>query len=212
MNDDKRRQRAKAKAKEKRRSAQGKAKPPPGRPAADPDFKYDSPESLQSIGPIIEAKCSIPASMAAKLLKAGRPVPAPVTGFLLIDTGARSTCIADDVAKELGLFQVGNANTYGAGGLHSNPVYAACLEMMVSTAGGKTMSVKLESSLLGIPDLNKHIMSMGVQVDGGSQTKQVRLIGLLGRDFLRHARFTYDGDDGLIRIVVVDGSMPESGP
>lgn len=52
-----------------------------------------------------------------------------------------------------------------------------------------------EQEVQGIPDLELH--ALGVQFGG----KPIEVVGLLGRDILRHTRLSYDGIDGRIKIV-----------
>src|SRR5579864_9557175 len=59
--------------------------------------------ALQQRGPVLQVVISIEQNMAQALMQQGLPVPQPKTGLALIDTGASSTCIDEQAAKELGL-------------------------------------------------------------------------------------------------------------
>lgn len=204
-NEEKRRARAKRKKKQaaRKKSAPRSTPKPPNR------FKisYESANQLSQLGPLVRAVWSVPEALEAHLKAAGRAVPPPVSGFMLVDTGATRTAIASGVAeKSLGLRTTGVAKTYGAGGLHENPVYFAHFELGItdSKTGAKT-TIQRESEVMGIPDLDKPI-------DGVTETrggKPVRLIGLLGRDFLQAATLIYNGHEGWIEIKMNLDMIPD---
>jgi len=53
-----------------------------------------------------------------------------------------------------------------------------------------------EAEVEEIPNLEESVEPLGLMHSG----QPVKLVGLLGRDILRHARFLYDGIDGRIEI------------
>jgi hypothetical protein len=116
---------------------------------------------------------------------------------MLIDTGASHTCMALEVAKELGLSPIRLMETYGAGGLHRNPVFEAALRISIADGRGNQTSLDLNSQVMGIPDFGRHLPNDALQVPDNFPT---RMIGLLGRDFLRIATLTYDGSRGVVDI------------
>ncbi len=169
---------------------------------------YASPDVLLHTGPLVVATWSVPESLEKALINAGKPVPDPVSGHMLVDTGATRTSIAKEVAeKQLGLRPTSVARTYGAGGLHENPCYLARfqLEIMDGSRGHAT-GIARESVVMGIPELGNH--PTAAEFHG----KPIRLIGLLGRDFLRHATLTYDGDAGRIEMRLHLHSIPKGKP
>ncbi|GAB5547847.1 MAG: hypothetical protein SangKO_076070 [Sandaracinaceae bacterium] len=156
---------------------------------------YGSAAVLQGAGPLIGAELRVPNAIAEKLGKEGKPIPPPVLGHLLVDTGASSTCIAEDAAQQLGLKPVDVGKTYGAGGLHENNIYQVFIAMhIVDAKHQKTSTISNETRAMGIPKLNN---LQGVLHGNG---QPVRLIGLLGRDVLKHATFVYRGSKGSIAI------------
>src|SRR5437879_9442820 len=63
-----------------------------------------SPEMvLLHRGPRVQIALSLADPIAAELVKQGKPVPSPVSGEALIDTGASTTCIDEETAKALNL-------------------------------------------------------------------------------------------------------------
>jgi hypothetical protein len=170
---------------------------------------YASPRDLQLVGPLVWVAWSVPESLARRLLEAGRAVPAPVSGRLLVDTGASATAISVEAAQELGLQPVDVGHTYGAHGLQQNPIYEAHLSMSIAGPGGES-GVEADLRVSGIREMEAMFQKLGVRTggqDGG------RLVGLLGRDFLRHAVLTYDGTYGVVTLKIVPGSfVPRPAP
>lgn len=60
-------------------------------------------DNLHLNGPTVQVTVTVSQDIAAQLTQAGHPVPTPVAGTALIDTGASSTCIDDAIAQQLGL-------------------------------------------------------------------------------------------------------------
>lgn len=183
--------RSKSGSKKKRVKKRAKKVPPPKTSPPPSKFRYQLPPTfLERVGPIIKGVIGVPVSIAEALRKAGKPVPPAVSGYMLIDTGATTTCIATDVCQELELPVIDKAHTYGAGGLHVSEVYPVRVEIHIQE-GAAVSSVNMELPTRAVPDLSKHF---GNLVKNGD--KPARLVGLVGRDLLRHATLTYNGDTG----------------
>ena len=60
------------------------------------------------------------------------------------------------------------------------------------------LAISSTLQVMAIPDLNKLLAAMGPGTDG----YPTRLIGLLGREFLRHTILTYDGMTGQVSIAI----------
>ncbi|HYM62753.1 MAG TPA: hypothetical protein VEZ11_17850 [Thermoanaerobaculia bacterium] len=147
------------------------------------------PGILYRCGPLLLGRWLVPQVIADALVEARRPVPASVIGALLLDTGATNTCISNRAANDLGLIPTRVQDGFGAGGRHRNPVYLARLEMTIADEKAQ-QTFGWEQEVQGIPDLEKH--APGVAMLGEERA----VVGLLGRDILRHARFLYDGPAG----------------
>lgn len=117
---------------------------------------------------------------------------------MLVDTGATATAIALDAARELGLQQTGIRRSYGVSGLHTSPLFSALLTLTIKD-GGATTTLTLVREAIGVPDLSEPYRAIDAR-DG--QGKQVRLIGLLGRDFLQHVTMTYRGSKAEVEFVL----------
>lgn len=170
---------------------------PPISPLQDPTI-------VKRFGPLVEAEWAVPTALQHKLTEANRPVPTPVAGVALIDTGASHTCIAQDAATELGLRATSVGQTFGAGGRHANETFFARLSFRISLVSGQVGSVHREHTALGIPSLHEqfeHAASRGTIPPTGVPW---RLIGLIGRDLLQNMRFSMHGPSGTFEIAIVD--------
>ncbi len=50
-------------------------------------------------GPCVQSTIGLADIVAQQILQQGKPLPIPISGFALIDTGASSTCIDDAIAQ-----------------------------------------------------------------------------------------------------------------
>ena len=123
-------------------------------------------------------------------------VPPPVEGVILVDTGASITSISIEAAQELGLKQVDIQETYGMHGKQRTPIFHARLCLKIQDQNVET-ELFLERRVGGVKDIEAMFQKMGVH-SGGKKTR--RMLGLLGRDFLRHGTFKYYGTRGLMEI------------
>jgi hypothetical protein len=165
---------------------------------------YTDPEALKTAGPLVPASWAVPPVKAALLEQAGRPVPPVVNGHMLVDTGARGNCMALDVATgDLGLTPVAILDTYGVHGKQKTLVFEAQLILSIKDTFGNTTTIQSVQRVLGVKDMESLFAAMGVQV--GKQP--IRLIGLLGRDFLRHATLIYKGPSGAFEVIMDLSSM-----
>jgi len=115
-------------------------------------------------------------------------------GALLVDTGAESTCIALQVAQHLGLESIGEQETASAGGLYQAHKFAVGLRIWAMPPDDHEKALECWGCFSSEKTMYDTIIPGAVR-DECNQS--VAYIGLLGRDFLRHARLTYDGTTGL---------------
>lgn len=160
--------------------------------------QYPNSATLVSIGPLVPAKWSVPPAYADRLVAAGRLVPDPIAGQMLIDTGASTTCIALDVAGDLRLQQTGIGQTFGVGGLHENPKFSAQLTLALAD-GAAITQITVVTEAMGVPRLNEPFQALNAKNPDGTPA---RLVGLLGRDFLRHVSLRYNGPRAEVEFVV----------
>lgn len=160
---------------------------------------YGSPAVLAATGPLLAGSWEVPVTLAQRFQAAGRPVPPPVRGFLLLDTGASGPCIASDVAQELGLKAVGLRKTRGSSGTHDSEVFEATMVVALPTPSGLTLTIRGQNFATGVPDMDGVIDQSTFSTNDPSPK---RLIGLIGRDFLRFATLVYRGSTGVVEITI----------
>ncbi|SRR6266498_285452 len=127
---------------------------------------------LAGIGLVLAVEIKIPTALANSLIAQGKPIPVPVTGGALVDTGATSCCIEESIVQQLGLQVVGQTNVCGVGGLKLQNIYLA------------------EMAFPGSPIPQMPLRLVGVQMPGTG------IVSLIGRDILRHCVLVYNGPMG----------------
>jgi len=128
-----------------------------------------SPAPLMQIGPIMAVLIEIPPALSQQLASQNQPIPPPVTGVALIDTGATLSGVHSPVLAQLGVATVGLANVGTAGGQQQQNVYP--------------IRIVMSQLNLGL-DYNQ---VLGVDLSGTGY------IALLGRDVLQRMILVYDG-------------------
>jgi predicted aspartyl protease len=123
-------------------------------------------------GPLIQVVVSLAQIIAAELTRQGTPMPQPVPGLALVDTGAFATCIDEQVANDLGLpvVDVVNVATASQGSVQAN-VYPIRIEIL---GASDVISVELLRAL-------------------GAPLAAQGLLLLIGRDVLQHCTLFYNG-------------------
>jgi predicted aspartyl protease len=132
---------------------------------------------MQERGPCVQVTVGVAQTIAEQLLQQGQPVPQPVSGMGLIDTGASTTCIDDAIARQLQL-----------------PVIDVVQMSSASHASTQqnVYPVKIELVGSGI-DINVP------QAIGAALSAQ-GIVALIGRDFLQHCTLFYNGITGQITL------------
>jgi len=148
--------------------------PPPGQTGGVPN-----PQAMAVAGPVLEVQIEIPSVLAQSLQATNSPIPPPVVGIALVDTGASITSVDVSIATRLGL----------------NPNGVA----MVGTAGGprqqSTYQARLSFPGTPLPGF-EHPKVLGCDLTGQMVMNQQPIIALIGRDFLLHCVFVYSGGAG----------------
>ena len=137
-------------------------------------------------GPTVPVQIEVPPALANSFRNAGQPVPHPVNGAALIDTGATRSCVDDTVIQNLGVQPVGVAVVGTAGGQQKRSMFPG----RFTFPGTPLPSIDF-SQLLGV-DLT------GQTIAGSN----VPLIALIGRDILRHFMFIYNGRLGQFTLAI----------
>ena len=121
-------------------------------------------------GPCLQIEIHIPDVLAQQLQAAGLPVPAPVAGKALVDTGASISGIDESHAQALGLKSIATVQCSTPTGTKVQQVYAVKFEFP-----GSTIPVTPLLTVLG-----NEIKNQGIDV-------------LLGRDYLGDKVLIYNG-------------------
>jgi len=125
-------------------------------------------------GPVVSVAIKVPPEIAELLNRQSKPIPAPISGFGLIDTGAATSCIDHEAAKALGLPVVNVIKMASA--THADVdtnVYPICFDIL----GGAQITVNCPRA-------------------AGAALANQQLVLLIGRDLLANSHFTYNGTTG----------------
>ncbi len=137
------------------------------------------PGPLMAEGPTLQVEVHVPDALATILSQQGSPVPAPVAGKALIDTGASITAVDDTVIRSLGVQPVGIATVHTPSGSTQQNLYP----------------VKFIFPGSGLPQLNAPQAI-------GSDLRPQGIIALIGRSALGGAIFVYNGPVGVVTLAL----------
>lgn len=140
--------------------------------------QIDPRQLIAMRGPVVSVAIKVPPEIAELLTKASKPVPPPITGFGLIDTGAVSSCIDHAAAKALGLPVV---NVIKMSSATHEQVDTNVYPVSFDILGGQPISVNCPRA-------------------AGAALANQQLILLIGRDLLANAFFSYNGLTGQFTI------------
>lgn len=145
-----------------------------------PETKQAEPNGLVTAGPIIQVEIHVPQVIAGQLSVANQPIPAPVVGLGLVDTGATLTCVHEEVLKKLSLNPVGIVDSGTAAGKVSQNAYACQVRIPANNLLAEL------SPVIGV-----NLTGQQAAVPGTPP-----IIALLGRNLLQHGVFVYNGTFG----------------
>lgn len=128
---------------------------------------------LQARGPSLQIEISLNAILAAQYQQSGHPLPSPVTGYALIDTGASVTSVDVSILDSLGIRAVG--------------------QLPISTPSGSS-NQGIYSCQFSFPGTPIPVLPFVNVV--GSLLKTQGILALIGRDLLRSFLLIYDGVHG----------------
>lgn len=128
-------------------------------------------------GPLVQVVIGVSDPRQQAMTAAGLPVPNPVTGTFLIDTGASTTCVDPSLIKALGIQPTGSVpiqtpSTQGAA--H----YCNTYDVLLYIPGGASGLYRA-----AMPIFETHLKSQGID-------------GLIGRDILDSCAMFYNGTTG----------------
>src|SRR5712691_12766329 len=132
---------------------------------------------LAGNGPILDVSVSIPQALANLYARQQIPLPSPITGIALIDTGATRSCVHVPIMRQLGVNPIGVVTSGTAAGPVPHNLFPA--HFTFPAAG-----IDLDFAAV-----------VGVDLSGQTINGQ-QLIALIGRDVLSSGIFVYNGPLG----------------
>src|SRR5947209_10379299 len=142
-----------------------------------------SPTTLAALGPVLAVSVSIPQALAAFNTRQQIPLPSPITGLALIDTGATKSCVHAPIMSNLGVNPIGVVTSGTPAGQVLHSLYPAHF-MFPAT------NIEIDfTSVVGV-DLSGQIIN------------DQQLIGLLGRDVLSMGILVYNGTIGTFSFAI----------
>ena len=129
-----------------------------------------NPEHLADVGPRLPVQVAIPDNLAVALTGRGAPLPAPVDGYAVFDTGASVTCVDESILTGLGVSPTGSIDMSTPAGITKANTYACALHFPARP----------------MPNADPIFVV-------GTQLQQMGYAVLIGRDFLSNMVLIYDG-------------------
>ena len=157
-------------------------------------FSPPGPVGLAINGPLVNITIQ-PAPEVVQSMRDAGIEPKSVNTKMMVDTGAARTVIEDKVAQHLGLNPLRYASFVGVSQKSEKyPVYRVTISIAMEDEKKRRAVVAFTSDVAGVP----------------SPTFSAEHQGLIGRDFLQHVRFVYDGPKGQFEIIDyrAQGSTP----
>lgn len=139
------------------------------------------PTALTQLGAFLSIEIHVPPQIAQVLTDQGEPVPPPVPGLALIDTGATMTCVHRRVLDQLGLKPIGTVNSGTASGVVQQEIYPG---RIVFPTHGWTLDLQAVVAV----DLSGQTIAL--------EPDPQPIIALLGRNFLQRGVFIWNGTGG----------------
>lgn len=116
-----------------------------------------------------------------------------IAGEFLLDTGSSGAMIDLGAAEMLGLFPRGAKSVHGIHGYGSLQLYLARVVLPALSDDGRATFYSAALECVGVPSLRER-----------NSEHRADVIGILGRQFLRHGRVTIDHLSGQFELVLVD--------
>jgi predicted aspartyl protease len=136
------------------------------------------PDRFRAQGPLIQVEVSLHPAAEANLQNANLPIPAPIPGTALIDTGASVSSVDESIVSQLGIPAVGTSQVF--------------------TPGGQVLQ-QLHPCRIWFPGASLPPITFGFVLAGILKAQGIDV--LLGRDVLRDYVLVYNGPGAHYTIV-----------
>jgi hypothetical protein len=133
---------------------------------------------LFNAGPRLPVEVKVPNALANYLTHKGQPVPSPVSGEALVDTGASVSCVDETVMEKFGVNPVGIAQV-GTPSTARTPQFQ--YPVLFAFPGTTLPQIEIAHAL-------------------GSVLEPQGLLVLIGRDILSNFVFIYNGVGGFVTL------------
>ncbi len=136
-----------------------------------------TPTILANFGPILTVSVSFPQALVDLYTRQQIPLPSPITGVALIDTGATRSCVHGPIMTTLGVNPIGVVTSGSAAGQVLHNLFSAHFTFPAA---------RIDIDFAAV---------VGVDLAGQIINNQ-QLIALIGRDVLSSGIFVYNGPLG----------------
>ena len=138
-------------------------------------WSKDHGHTLTETGPLVAVEIGVPLALKQHLAEQGLAVPAPQSGFALVDTGAFATAVDESIFTALGVPPIDKVPTGTPHGAGRSNVYPAS----VTFPGMNVTDMPMERVI-------------GCQLRWKTREDK-EIIMLLGRDLLQYFLLVYNG-------------------
>ena len=138
--------------------------------------------SLERDGPLIPVEVSMPSALEAWCVKNNIPVPAPISGYALIDTGASISGIHEPILEKLSIVPFDSISLVTPSGTGRAFVYPTRVSFPALNVVGYTINRVVGSQL------------------NWSTSDGRNVIMLLGRDILNQFMLVYNGSFNMVTL------------
>jgi len=138
-------------------------------------WNKDQGHLLADTGPLIQVVIGMPPALEEFCLKKGIPVPAPESGYALIDTGASATSVHEPILEQLSILPIDSIPSVTPSGQGRSFVYPA--------------RVSFPSLLVNDMRMDR---VLGAELNWQTSDGKT-IIMLLGRDLLKFFLMVYNG-------------------
>lgn len=137
------------------------------------------PIPLMRMGPQLDVEVHVPQALEDLFSQQGKPVPKPIAGKALIDTGASITAVDDSIIISLGVQPVGVTAVHTPSGSVQQNQYP----------------VRFSFPGSGLPGLSVHQAIGSILLPQG-------IVALIGRDALSSVVLVYNGPGGFVTLAL----------